>query len=120
MDRADFCRHLCTGWAGAEAHPDPDREGVVIFAIPRDDERIDGYLEKDGQVLWIEKDLETSADMAAWFRSLVPEQQPLIFWDESYSHAVDVAPGAKADQIVRATLDAWKARVKSDSSGRTP
>ncbi|MFN6464899.1 MAG: hypothetical protein RMZ41_024200 [Nostoc sp. DedVER02] len=50
--------------------------------------RLDGTLTKEGNVVHLDGDVHACARFAIWFRTKVPIEQELIFYDEGYSSDV--------------------------------
>jgi hypothetical protein len=89
-------------------------EQLTIRAQPRlDEHQLDGWLMRDGQVVEPNGGLEESAVIAAWMRTIVPDDQELIFWDEGYHFDVQLVPGIPADDIVAAVEAAQDVRRSS-------
>ena len=80
-----------------------DSLAVLRFNVAFTDEhQLDGWLMRDGQVVEMNGGLEESAVIAAWMRTIVPDDQELIFWDEGYHFEVPLVPGMNHHQIVDA------------------
>jgi hypothetical protein len=99
---ADFFR--C--WPEAVVTPvdDPSRFHGIEWRIQTGKGEVEGALSRDGRVLILEGDIEDVAQVAIWFRSLVPAPQPLLFYDEGYNVDVALGPETKAEDVVTAFL----------------
>jgi hypothetical protein len=103
IDAGDFVRRLRERWPDAEVRSveDPQRPYGVDFVIPDvGGERVDGSLDRAGQTLSLDAGPRPSAEVAAWFRSLAPPEQPLVFYDQSMTNVADLEPGADPGSIV--------------------
>ena len=58
-----------------------------------------GEVDRNGTSLVLDGDLHDCAEVAAWFREIVPDVQPLIFFDEGYTAQVDLHRGMTPDEI---------------------
>lgn len=60
----------------------------------------DGALDQDGQALILDGAIEDCGEVALWFRSLVPEEQTLLFYDEAFNSDVAIRRSTKLSEIV--------------------
>src|SRR5215471_11539702 len=60
----------------------------------------DAGLTADGEGLVLDGDIEVCAELALWFRGLVPSEVPLLFYDESFSANVPVGPNTTVEELV--------------------
>jgi hypothetical protein len=84
---------------------DPASLAVLRFNVVfTEEQELDGWLMRDGQVVELNGGLEEGAVIAAWIRTIAPVDQELIFWDEGYHFAVPLVPGMDHREIVDAAL----------------
>jgi hypothetical protein len=104
IDPEEFETHLRERWPDAEVWPgDPDSQRALTFELPSLGEVPPrGRLMRDGQVVGLDGDVPESAEVASWFREVVPAQQELVFWDQEYSFHVPLTEGVTRDEIVAA------------------
>ena len=58
------------------------------------------YLSADGQAVWISgATIAEAAEIAVWFRVLVPAEQELLFYDQAFSFDVPLTPGMTPAQV---------------------
>ena len=57
-------------------------------------------LSRDGQAVILGGDIEDCAEVALWVRQIVPEDQPLLFYDEGYGADVSLTTRTSKDEIV--------------------
>jgi hypothetical protein len=82
---------------------DPASLSALRFNVPFGDENeLDGWLMRDGQVLELSGGLEESAVIAAWMRTLAPADEDLLFWDEGAHFIVRVTSGLSHHAILDA------------------
>lgn len=55
--------------------------------------RLDGTLTKEGNVVHLDGDVRACAAFAIWFRTIIPIEQDLIFYDEAYSSDIALNEG---------------------------
>jgi len=61
---------------------------------------LEGYAHADGQGIYLEGPIDMVADFVVWYRKLVPNDEQVIFCDDSYSFDGAIPPGAtKADVV---------------------
>ena len=63
---------------------------------------LEGRFFADGRGVVLDAELEDCATVALWFRSLVPSEQELWFYDESYSAHIDLRPDTTAATVAAA------------------
>jgi hypothetical protein len=104
IDPEEFEEQLRERWPDAEVWPgDPDSQRALTFELPSvGDVPPRGRLMRDGQVVGLDGDVPESAEVASWFREVVPAQQELVFWDQGYSFHVPLTEGITRDEIVAA------------------
>jgi hypothetical protein len=104
MPNDAFVTDLRRRWPDVEVTPveDPSRFHGIEWRIQVGERKVEGALSRDGRALILEGDIEDVADIAVWFRSLVPEGQPLLFYDEGYNVDVPLSQKTEASEIVRA------------------
>jgi hypothetical protein len=90
----DFIQHLEKRWSGIEIKKvtNPDDYYVLewVIKVPKRGQRLDGALHRDGQGISLDGDLEDCVRFAVWFRSLVPQAQKLVFYDQGYNSQVEL------------------------------
>lgn len=67
-----------------------------------EDRLLVGFMDSEGKAVALEGDLRDCAVFALWFRSLVPEDQELLFCDESYSGSIELTGETTEPQIADA------------------
>ena len=67
--------------------------------------RLDGTLTNDANVVHLDGDVRACATFALWFRSQVPTEQDLLFYDEGYSADVPLLVETTKDELVAPFLD---------------
>lgn len=55
--------------------------------------RLDGTLTKEGDVVHLDGDVRACAAFAIWFRTVIPIEQDLLFYDEGYSSDIALNEG---------------------------
>jgi hypothetical protein len=100
-------REILARWPDAELeHVDrPASLHAISWTLRQGSHRLDGTLTKDGQVVHLEGDVCAAAAFAAWFRSKVPVDQPLIFYDDGYSADVALSPDIAEEEIYGPFID---------------
>ena len=105
IDPADFEAALVARWPDADLQQSaPDRVYAFDFTVKLDGDTVDGAFERAGQTVGLTRDLRLCAEVAAWFRTVVPAEQPLLFYDQGYNSHVALSAGITGEAIVAAYL----------------
>jgi len=106
LNRDDLARELRNRWpdavvlmADASSGADPARD--VVWHTGAGSGRLDGSSHVSGQCIYLEGQNDAVAPAVAWYRRLVPEDQEVIFCDDTYSFDLEVEP----DMTPAAILD---------------
>lgn len=83
---------------------DPGSTDALDFLAILGPQRVNGWLARDGQALWLEGDLPDVASVAIWFREIVPSPQPLLLYDEAMQGTVELATGRNSAETGAAYL----------------
>lgn len=91
MEPSQFRASLIERWPSAEI---PDRDPASLFALEWSIEMPGGLLlgnfSDDPLGISVDGDFDDCAAFALWFRSLVPPQQPLLFYDQGFNEDVNL------------------------------
>lgn len=82
----DLSNQIATRFAPVTTEQVGGEGGPVLewtWASP--DGPVDGRLDRDLNCIVLEGELGRCAEVAVWFRGLVPVEQPLVVYDEAYS-----------------------------------
>src|SRR5213078_997701 len=107
FDADTLARSLCTAWPAAHVERISDPSGIhalrwtIESGLPA---RIEGTLAKDGQTVHLDGDLRAVVVVARWYRSVVPSQQALVFYDEGFSADVRLTAQVTEDQLAQPFL----------------
>jgi hypothetical protein len=102
MTADDFERRLRERWPDADVRriDDDERTYVLQFTLPGDGPPVVGGLEREGWTVFVEGDSAQAAEVARWFREQVPDEQPLLFYDQEYSGQVELTPDTTVEELV--------------------
>ena len=106
VDPTDLAKALQTRWQGADVRfpTNPASNHALEWVVTTADRRLEGSLDKTGQVVHLVGDVEDCAHFATWYRTLVPARYGLTFYDEGYSADVDLAPSTDELQLTEPFL----------------
>ena len=107
FDADTLARALCTAWptAHVERISDPSSFYQLRWKIESGlPAQIEGTLANDGQTVHLDGDLRSAVAVARWYRSVVPSQQALIFYDEGFSADVRLTAQVTEDQLAQPFL----------------
>ena len=99
---SDFERLLRQRWPHAKTikGSDLDRFRALEWTVEAPSGVVEGALNGDGQAIALDGAIGDVARMALWFRSVVPSEQALIFYDEGYNADVELKEGTTVDDLV--------------------
>lgn len=110
LDHGEFVAALHQRWRVRKVcttYDDPNIHFSLDWSLWVDDDRLlVGLMDREGKAVALEADLRDSAVFALWFRSIVPEEQELLFCDESYSGSIELTGETTEQQILDAIPDA--------------
>jgi hypothetical protein len=98
----DFTTALHERWPDAEVREVPDSDPTYALDFTAGD--VDGSFGRDGQSLGLNGDVHEAAVVAAWFRGIVPAEQPLLLYDPALNGQVALEPGGAPEQIAEGYL----------------
>lgn len=104
VNRESLVKSLRVEWPDAEVlvsdGSQPDRETRdVSWSLRRGDGEVEGRSHVDGTCIYLDGSYALTVEFVVWYRKLVPEQEELIFCDESYSFAIPVPVGATVSDV---------------------
>ncbi|NEP12190.1 MAG: hypothetical protein F6K14_18670 [Symploca sp. SIO2C1] len=112
ISESDFIQHLEKQWSGIEIRKttNPDDYYLLewVVKVSGIGHRLDGALHRDGQGISLDGYLEDCARFVIWFRSLVPQTQKLVFYDQGYNCHIDLeakTTESKIMQLLEASLE---------------
>ena len=95
-----FLADLMARWPTAKVQNLPNSETYSHFwAVQMSHDVLEGRFFRDGEGVALDGDIRDCADFALWFRSLVPPEQELWFYDQAYSAHVNLKPGTTATTV---------------------
>jgi hypothetical protein len=100
----EFAAHLSRRWKVNRIGwiDDPDDPNAFQFEISTPDGWMDGYFAKDGTMLVLdERHVWDIGEIAVWFRSLVPPEQPLLIFSGGGTGFSELKPTDTAEEVNR-------------------
>lgn len=108
INESDFIQHLEKQWSDIEirkvTNPDDYYALEWVIKVSGIGQRLDGALHRDGQGISLDGYLEDCAIFAIWFRSLVPQTQKLLFYDQGYNCHVELEAETTESEIMQPFL----------------
>jgi len=100
----DFQRKALAAWPSARFEPlaSPESPYAFDWQIDMAGGVVSGSYTKQGDTIVMEGDVFDCARIGLWYRSLVPPQQLLIFYNEIYSASVELRTETSAEEITEA------------------
>jgi len=105
LSREDLARAVRERWPDSEIElgaqgPDADPARDVVWVQGSGPERFEGGAHANGQCLYVDGRNEAVAPVVAWYRSLVPADEEVVFCDDTYSFDAVLEPGITADAVL--------------------
>lgn len=108
INESDFIQHLEKQWSDIEirkvTNPDDYYALEWVIKVSGIGQRLDGVLHRDGQGISLDGYLEDCAIFAIWFRSLVPQTQKLLLYDQGYNCHVELEAETTESEIMQPFL----------------
>lgn len=103
MSPTEFVAHLLARWPSAKIREttDPNLSPEWEIEMPGGVLYGECYRQLPG-VVFNGYTFEDLAAFALWFRSLVPPEQPLLFFEEGYGWDMELKPNTTAQELVLA------------------
>lgn len=108
LNESDFRVHLKKQWPEIEirsvTNPNDYYSLEWVIKVPTTGQRLDGALHRDRQGISLDGYLQDCAAFAIWFRSLVPQTQKLVFYDQGYNSHIELQTETIASHIIQPFL----------------
>jgi len=90
LEPAALAEQLRRAWPAVHVQvvENPERRHAIEWDMAMDRGPLQGSIDREGQAIHLDSDIRNCAQFAVWFRSIIPHEQALIFFDEGY--AVDI------------------------------
>ena len=97
----DFERRLLARFPGAQLQrrDDGDDAYPVSASIEGEGPTVIVRLQRNGSTLSIDGDIDQAGKIARWYRDQVPNEQPLVFYDQEYAADVALGPDTTAEEL---------------------
>ncbi|WP_152991413.1 hypothetical protein [Frankia sp. R43] len=105
LERDALARALASDWPQAQvklASPGTIGSEVrdVEWVYRSELGELEGYAHANGKGIYLEGPIEVVADFVVWYRRLVPDEEKIIFCDDSYSFDGAVPMNASRGDII--------------------
>ncbi|MDP9070864.1 MAG: hypothetical protein M3N68_06195 [Actinomycetota bacterium] len=99
---SELAERLSRQWPDAVIRPVENQASnhSLEWTMTIDRWRVDGSLDKTGQTVHLDGDIDACAHLARWLREQVPPQQELVFYDEAFSADVALLPTTTEEDLV--------------------
>lgn len=108
INDSDFIQRLEKQWSEVDiklcTNPKDYYSLEWVIKVAGIGERLDGALHRDGQGISLDGYLEDCARFAIWFRSLVPQTQKLVFYDQGYNSHIELQAETTESEIMQLFL----------------
>ncbi|WP_052411135.1 hypothetical protein [Streptomyces sp. NRRL S-118] len=98
---------LAAEWPDAAIRRNQPPEGSKVrdieWQLKRGGEEVEGHTHVDGRCIYLDGDIALVADLALWYRTLVPKDIDVVFCDEGYSFDVTIDDTTTKDDLVAAS-----------------
>jgi hypothetical protein len=99
VDRDVLISSVRRDWPDAVMTEARDDLHDVSWTEPGAAEPFEAYVNVAGTCLYIDGSLDKAAELALWFRRLVPETIEAVFCDDEYSFAIPVTTRASLEDL---------------------
>ena len=99
---AELAERLSADWPGVDllTVANPASNHALEWSVTIEGSRVDGSLDRTGQAVHLEGDIDACARLARWLREQVPPHQELLFYDEGFSADVALLPTTGEEELV--------------------
>jgi hypothetical protein len=108
INESELIEHLAKQWSDIEiqkvTNPDDYYSLEWVIKVPGMGQRLDGALHRDGQGISLDGYLEDCTKFAVWFRSIVPQTQKLLFYDQGYNSHIELTAETTESEIMQSFL----------------
>ncbi|MFI6104508.1 hypothetical protein [Streptomyces sp. NPDC051310] len=98
---------LAAEWPDAAIHRRQPPEGSKVrdieWQLERGGEQVEGHTHVDGRCIYLDGDIGLVADLALWYRKLVPKDIGVVFCDDGYSFDTTIDDTTTKDDLVAAS-----------------
>jgi hypothetical protein len=104
----DFERQIRARWPDARIRLLAAREyepNALEWEVQMTHNLLVGKFAREGTYIVLDGDIHDCAEVAVWFREIVPDVQPLIFFDEGYTAQVDLHRGMNPAEVAAPFLE---------------
>lgn len=107
LDSKEFADALNARWPEISiSHiEDVERDYSLEWSLTIGDTPIEGMLDRNGRVVILDGDVADCAEFALWYRSIVPNDQELQFFDEGYSGDIEIKHDTTKQELIDAIPD---------------
>lgn len=102
MDPAQLATQLRSQWPAVDVRSvdSPASNQALEWTLSLNGRRVDGALNRTGQAIFVDGDVQDCAEFAVWLRSVVPGEQALVFYDEGYAADAALQADTSVAQLV--------------------
>lgn len=97
---------LRTDWPQATVRRNDPPAGTEVrdveWELPYGTEQVEGHSHVDGTCIYLDGPIDPVAQLALWYRGLVPEGIDVIFCDEGYAFDVAVSASTTKEELIGA------------------
>lgn len=106
ISHVNFVKVFHNRWSDADINyvSNPQSNHAVVWRILLNGQLVEGSLDRAGQAIHLDGDIFSSAEFTLWFRSIVPSEQALVFYDESYSADVSLTETTTIEELTKPFL----------------
>jgi hypothetical protein len=99
LPAGEFERQLRAHWPDASIELRDNGIYELEWEVPMTHNLLVGKLDRDRTYIVLRGDVRDCAEVAVWFREIVSNVQPLIFFNEGYTAQIDLHRGMKPEEV---------------------
>ena len=105
INQTEFIEYLTQTWSDIDIHHISNEEDYyvieVVIKLSNTNQKLEIALHRDLQGISLDGLIENCAKFAIWFRSLVPLNQALIFYDQGYNYQIELSNNTTEEDILQ-------------------
>lgn len=98
-----FRLRLISQWPHCKIFPRVDENSpyALSWLLENEDNDLEGFVKDDLSVIVLDGSLELCANTAIWFRSIIPGDRELFFYDIGFNQHIELDAITKEEDIIR-------------------
>ncbi|MEC4815482.1 MAG: hypothetical protein SAK29_19715 [Scytonema sp. PMC 1069.18] len=108
INQSDFVECLMKKWSNIQLKQITNSDDYYclegLIGVAGDEQTLEVALHRDKQGVSLDGYLEDCAFFAVWLRSLVPQNQKLVFYDQGYNVHIELKQNTTESEIINSVI----------------